>query len=108
MVNMVDSKLLTDYSLKCKNPEKAYFDQRFECAAPKHWSKYTTTQHQIQAMHGPAGLSRISPNLTKLISKLFMLKKMPYNRTILFLVHNSVPSQEASCDIFYLPKPTVH
>ena len=26
-----------------KNNEKAYFNQRLECAAPKHWSKYTTT-----------------------------------------------------------------
>ena len=24
------------------NAFKGYFDQRLECAAPKHWSKYTT------------------------------------------------------------------
>ena len=26
----------------CKNTEKGDFDQRFECAAPKCWSKYET------------------------------------------------------------------
>ena len=25
-----------------KNVEKVYFDQRLECEAPKHWSKYAT------------------------------------------------------------------
>ena len=30
--------------------EKAYFDQPLECAAPKHWSKYTTQSQKVSAI----------------------------------------------------------
>ena len=38
-------QFLADFSFSAflyKNIEKAYFNQRLECAEPKHWSKYTT------------------------------------------------------------------
>ena len=35
---------------RVKNTEKAYFDQYLECAAPKRWSKYTTTTPLSQSV----------------------------------------------------------
>ena len=34
---------LLSYIFCAKNMLKAYFDHHLECAAPKHWSKYTKT-----------------------------------------------------------------
>ena len=36
-----------------KNAKKADFDQRLECAAPKHWSKYTVLKSlALPGTHG--------------------------------------------------------
>ena len=34
----------------CKKHEKAYFDQCLQCAAPKYWSKYTTSTDSLQVL----------------------------------------------------------
>ena len=34
----------TNYLICFKNLKNAYFDQRFGCATPKHWLKYTTNE----------------------------------------------------------------
>ena len=39
-----DLENLEKEKIKTYNTENDYFNQRLECAAPKRWSKYTTTK----------------------------------------------------------------
>ena len=39
-----NSLINTFFSILCQKCEKAYFDQRVECVAPKSWLKYTTSR----------------------------------------------------------------
>ena len=42
----LQSKFLAFFLLfNIKNVKNEDFDQLLECAAPKHWSKYTTPEH---------------------------------------------------------------
>ena len=45
----VSTKMLVDCS---KNAENDYFNQRFDCTAPKRWSKYT---YEITSFKGGIG-----------------------------------------------------